>query len=166
MRMRYICSNLLTIVIFVGAAGCRQPDGPMPEPNAEDQNKIGDLSRDLLAVASRATSAVPELSDDLANLAPTNESAHHGAEMARRLAASLEGAKLSEDAARAIAYDLYIAFHARRLSRGQVAQLRQNLGSAFAKTGIQQKSAKPVLEHVDVVQADVTTVKRRWWHVF
>jgi hypothetical protein len=166
MRMRYIWFNLLTIAILVGAAGCRQPDGPMPEPNAEDQNKIGDVSRDLLAVASRSASAVHDLSEDLSNFAQSNEGARHGAEMSGRLASSLGGTKLSQDAALAMAHDLYIAFRARELSRGQVAKLRENLGAVFAETGVQQNSAERVLEQVELVQADVTIAKRRWWQVF
>jgi hypothetical protein len=166
MRMRHRWCNLLTIVLLVGAAGCRQKDGPMPEPTVEEQNKIGDVSRDLLAVTSKSSSAVQDLTDDLANFAASDEGARHGREMAKRLAASLEGTKLSEEAARQIARDLFVAFSARELSRAQVAKLRENLESTFVKTGVQQASAEPVLEHVEVVQADVTTVKRRWWQVF
>lgn|SRR5262245_18776188 len=167
MGIRHIRFSLLTIVILVGSAtACRQPDGPIPKPTDEEQNKIQDVSRDLLAVSSRAPSAVQELSDDLANLAPNNQTAKHGAEMSRRLAASLEGVKLNEDAARQIARDLHIAFSARELSRSQVATLRDNLGSVLAKTGVQPASAEPVLKQVEQVQADVTTVKRRWWQFF
>jgi hypothetical protein len=164
--MRYGWSHLLTIVILVSAAGCRQPDGPIPKPSAEEENKIGDVSRDLLAVKARAASAVKELSEDLANFAPTNEGARHGGEMARRLAASLEGTKLSEDAAREIARDLFIAFSARELSRRQVTTLRDSLGSVLSQTGVQQATATSVLEGVDQVQADLTTLKRRWWQFF
>ena len=166
MRMRHRWCNLLTIVLLVSAAACRQPDGPMPEPTAEEQNKIGDVSRDLLAVTSKSPSAVQDLTDDLANFAAGDEGARHGREMAKRLAASLEGTKLSEEAAHQIARDLFVAFSARELSKTQVAKLRENLGSVFVKTGVQQASAEPVLEHVEVVQADVTTAKPRWWQFF
>ena len=166
MRTRQRWINLLTIVILVSAAGCRQPDGPIPKPSAEEENKIGDVSRDLLAVRSREPSAVKDLGEDLSNFAPTNEGGRHGAEMAKRLAASLEGTKLSEDAARQIARDLFIAFSARELSRRQVATLRDSLGSVLSQTGVQQATATSVLDNVNEVQADVTTLKPKWWQLF
>jgi hypothetical protein len=158
-----LCSPLVLVMLAGLSIGCRQPDGPMPTPTAEDENKIGDVSRDLLAVAARSPSAVEDLGDDLANFALSDDGARHGKEMARKLAASLEGTKLSEEAAREIATDLFIAFHARELSRGQVAKLRESLESVLTQTGVQQASAEPVLEHVEQVQSDVTTARRRWW---
>ena len=166
MRTRQRWINLLTIVILVGAAGCRQPDGPIRQPSAEEENKIGDVSRDLLAVRSREPSAVKDLGEDLSNFAPTNEGGRHGAEMAKRLAASLEGSKLSEDAARQIARDLFTAFSARELSRRQVATLRDSLGSVLSQTGVQQATATSVLDNVNEVQADITTLKPKWWQFF
>ena len=55
----------LVLAAAVGAAGCKQGDGPLPEKTGDVPNRLGDLHRDLQAIIGGDQRAIQDLSDDL-----------------------------------------------------------------------------------------------------
>src|SRR4030095_8464155 len=55
----------LVLAMAVGAAACKQGDGPLPEKSGDVPNRLDDLHRDLRAIIGGDQRAIQDLSDDL-----------------------------------------------------------------------------------------------------
>ena len=164
MRNMSIRSVLFVVCVSV-AAGCRQPDGVRPQPTAEDQNEIGDLSRDLIAVASGDRQAVQDLTDGLGNLGSLETARSLAPEMANRLSAALSGRPLSEEHARSVSTQMFVTFAANELNQRQVSQLQDDVRALFKQIGVPADRAEPVVQQIAAVQVVVNTAPRRWYHL-
>ena len=59
--------GVLSVILLAALTlACRQPDGPMPTPDDENANRIGDLGRDLQAIARGDERRQTGFADDLA----------------------------------------------------------------------------------------------------
>ncbi len=156
---------VLLLLVVVLAAGCRQPDGPPPQPTEQDQNEIGDLSRDLMAVASGDAAALQDLTDGLGNLGSMETGRSLAPEMAKRLSAAIGGRMLPEAQARSLATQMFLTFSAYEFNPRQVTQLQADTRTLFEQIGVPADRTEPVLQQVAAVQALVNTSPRRWYHM-
>ena len=147
------------------ATGCRQPDGPIPTRTADEQNEVGDVSRDILALAGGDASAAEDLAQDLATLGPHETGRAAAPDMARRLQAALRGRSVSEQQAMRLADQMYLTFGADKLSGRQVTEIQQNVRALLTEVGAPAETIEPAVEQVATAQALVNTAPRRWWQL-
>ena len=158
---------LLVSVVIVSApavSGCRQPDGPMPQPNGEQENKIVDLGRDLQNVSRGDATAVGELRDDLGGLSSVVVPTDRVGALSSALANALRGKMLADDMSARLARPLFIALAADGLSERQVEALRQDLKAMLTEAQVASPEAQAVADAVRDVQQDIGTNEKRWWH--
>jgi hypothetical protein len=147
--------------------GCRQPDGPLPAETRDDPNRLYDVSRDLLNIAGGDANGQREFADDLKVWATKGDAPWPPAdELAGRLATSLKGKNLTEQAAGQLARQLWIATAARELSSRQVDRLKEDVKTLLVSAGSTEPAAASVAEQLGVMQAAITTKKRWWFQVF
>ena len=164
MSLHFRRALILLVALSVGA--CRQADGPIPTPNAATQNEIDDMSRDLRGIAARDAESQKWLADDLQKY--TEDSSLYPAfnELARRTSAVVQGTKLSEQAAKQLAHDLWLAVSAREMSERQVEALQMDFQTVLVSAGVPEPNVQPVTEQVVEVQRLVTMRPRRWYEFF
>jgi hypothetical protein len=162
LKRSYWCA--LCVVVLV-VAGCRQPDGQIPQPSTEEQNEIGDVSRDLLNVARGDAQATQELSDDLGNFTPFDAAIRLAPQMGVRLARALSGRTVTDQQARAISEQLFVVFKANTLSVRQITTVQDALRMHLAQIGTPERDIASVLDQVAAVQAAINESPKRWWQV-
>jgi PBP1b-binding outer membrane lipoprotein LpoB len=156
---------------FIGAAvlimsGCRQPDGPVPAPNANVQEELVDVTRDLQYIAVRRDPQAPQdLAADLGKYAgqsgkPAVE------ELSRRTAGAVAGSQLSEQAAQRLTHNLWLAITARDISERQIESLQNDTQALLMSVGVAEDRAHEVALQVGEVQRTVTNRPRRWYELF
>ena len=151
-------------VVALTLAGCRQPEGAMPEPQGEQNNRIDDISRDLQNLANSDANAPAELLDDLTYLEPVPRPPARLKELADSLAAALRGAKLPDTEARQMATLVFQLVAVRDMSEAQIAQLSSNLRDALVKAGGQAEPAERAAAAGSALAAEITQNKKRWYH--
>jgi hypothetical protein len=159
--MRFTTMVLLAAALL--GAGCRQPEGTIPQPAGEQANKTDDISRDLLAVARQDEQGLADLQSDLANLTGDETPRHLLENLVMRLNDALAGTQLTEETARTLARHLFVTISVRELSERQVETLRKEVASTLAAAGVPPPKAEPVAAAVAEIQQAVTTNRRRWW---
>jgi hypothetical protein len=165
MNLRLACAALVTVAALL-AGGCRQADGPMPTPQGEMPNRIGDISRDLRSIAARDAQARTDLSDDLVAFVDESEPRPALQELSRRTADLVSGRNLSEQQAQRLAHHLWTSVVARELSQRQVETLQNEVNALLVEIGAPEASAQAVSAQVGEVQKLVSTKPRRWYEVF
>jgi hypothetical protein len=156
---------LLALVAAVClSAGCRQPEGTIPQPAGEQVNKTEDISRDLLAVARRENGAVNDLRDDLENLTGEQPPAHLVEGLSSGLETALAGKTVADDVAMKLATQLFVSVSARELSQRQIESLRTEVTATLTGIGVAPPQADTVATAVGEIQHAMTTNRRRWWH--
>jgi hypothetical protein len=158
--------SALILFIAIVAAGCRQADGPMPQQGAETNNRLGDLSRDLLAVAGGEATATQDYVDDVKTFAANGQAEQAADRMGRKLADAVKGRPLSEQAARQLAYSSWVIISARELSERQHEAVREDLRTQLTTLGVAQPAVDGVVAEVTATQQIVSTRPRRWYEVF
>lgn len=159
------CALILAVSAF--AAGCRQPDGPMPEATGEVPNRLGDLSRDLASVARGEEQARQDLADDLkvfVDQAPDAQPAVD--ELVRRTSAVVAGKPLNDQNAQRLAHQLWTAVAGREMSERQVETLQNEMQALLVSVGVPEERAVETASQVEEVQKLVTTRQRRWYEFF
>jgi hypothetical protein len=157
------------VFIVVAAAilvGCRQADGPVPVADAEVQNRLGDITRDLMSVASRQPDASKDLSEDLRVFAQSPEAEKAATQLASRLAGAVPGSRLNDQAAQRIAHNCWTALTAQQMSQRQVETLQNDMEGLLASIGVAEQNAHDVAAEIGQVQNVVTERRRRWYEVF
>ena len=165
-RMRLRVRYVLIPVLALSFAACRQADGPVPTPDAATQNEIDDMSRDLLGIAARDAESQKYLADDLHKYTDVASNLPAFDELARSTSGVVAGAKLSEQAAKQLALDLWLAVSAREMSERQVEALQMDLQTVLVSAGVPEPDAQPVVAQVEEVQRLVTARPRRWYEFF
>lgn len=154
------------VVAMALLAGCRQPDGPMPVADAEAQNRLGDVGRDLMSMASRQPDAAKDLSDDLRVFAPNPEAEQAADRLAKRLGEVVPGTRLTEQTAQRLAHSCWTAVSAPQLSQRQVEGLQNDVEGLLSSIGVAEQKAHEVAAQVADVQSVVSARKRRWYELF
>ena len=164
--VRYQLLGVLLAFVCV-AAGCRQPDGPLPVETPDDPNRLTDVTRDLLNVAGGDANGPQELADDMRVWAPNAPAAHAACDtLARQLSAAVKGKTLDEQSAGQLARQLWIASAGRELSSRQVDRLQDEVKTLLTSAGVAEDAAATVTAQIDVLQETVTAKQRRWYQLF
>jgi hypothetical protein len=155
---------LLSLLLLSG--GCRQADGPMPTPNREQANEIGDIARDLINVANKDPQAPDELRGDIAKYGSNDAAVQQMSDLAREVSQALAGARLDDQSAQNLATTLWVGLTARELSERQVETLGRDVKAALASTGVPEDRAQSIADRLNAVQKTITANPRRWYQVF
>ena len=156
----------LVIVALVSIAGCRQADGPMPQQQSDTGNRIGDMSRDLLAIVNGDPAGEQDFADDLSAFAQGVERASVTQRFARQVATAVRGTRLSEQAAQQLAYNCWVAVAATQFSERQVDDLQGEFRNQLVSLGVNEQTIAATLSEVEAVQAAIGSRPRRWYEVF
>ena len=155
----------IVLVIACLAAGCRQPEGEIPSPAGEQANKTDDISRDLLAVAQRSPGAEQDLASDLQNLTGSVPQPALVDELSTRVRDAIAGTTLTDETAKKLATQLYVALAGSELSERQIDVLQRDIVSTLGAAGVPAEKAEPVGAAARELQVRVTRNPRRWWQV-
>lgn len=155
-------------IIFSALAlgGCRQADGPMPAVNAEIENELHDISRDLQNVAGRDPAAPDDLAHDLGKYPRQTDEMPSVNELSRRTVNVVVGRSLDDQAAQRLAHSLWTTAAARQLSERQVEALQNEVQSILVSIGVAEPQAQQVAAQVGEVQKAVGDRPRRWYELF
>lgn len=165
--MTSLVRRALLVVLALVAAGCRQPDGPMPTPNQNVQDDLVDIGRDLIYIAAGSDPAAPQdLSADLRKYVTRDEAMPVVEELSRRMADAVANTKLPEQTAQRLAHTLWLAIAARDISERQVEALQNDTQSMLISVGVADEPAAQVAAQLGEVQRVVTDRQRRWYEWF
>ena len=165
--MRSGICPLLLVVLSLVAAGCRQPDGPVPTPNQNVQEDLVDISRDLTYIATGYDPAAPQdLAADLRKYVTRDAAMPVVEELSRRTATAVANTKLPEQTAQRLAHTLWLSLAARDISQRQVEALQNDTQSLLMSVGVADEQAEQVAAQVGEVQRVVTDRQRRWYEWF
>ena len=155
------------LAVTLLCASCRQPDGATPTLDAQNSNRIYDLSRDLGAIAGGDATAQRDLVEDLSVLAEENNTEAQAVvrSFGERLAAAVVSARLTDQSAQQLAHTSWTVVGVTDLSDRQVRALQGELRTQLASAGIPQDVVDTVVADVPTVQRAVTTRPRRWYEV-
>jgi hypothetical protein len=156
----------LCLVVSCGLSGCRQSDATMPPVVGDVPNRLEDIGRDLSNAAGGDQQAPQELADDLALFVRTPEADAAARDLARQVATTLSGAKLTDDATRQLASHLWVTVAAPDLSDRQVETLQSDVKGTLVSVGIADPNAQRISDQVGAVQKVVNTRGRRWYEFF
>jgi hypothetical protein len=165
-EMKSHVTHIIVLAAAVSVGACRQADGPIPTPNESTQNEIGDISRDLQAVAARDSQAPLDLAHDLRKYSDRSSVQPAIDELSSRTARVIAGSKLTAQTADRLAHNLWIAVAARKMSQRQVEALQNDLHALLVSAGVAEERAEPVAAQVEEVQRLVTTRPKRWYEFF
>jgi hypothetical protein len=155
------------VLLPLVAAGCRQPDGPVPTPNENAQDDLHDISRDLTYIANASDPAAPnDLAYDLRKYATRDEAVPVVEELSRRTAGVLANKKLPEQTAQRLAHTLWLSISATEISERQIEGLQNDTQSMLVSIGVADAEAEQVAAQVGEVQRAVTRRQRRWYEWF
>ena len=158
--------GLIGVAVLV-LSGCRQPDGPIPTPDATVQEELGDVARDLQYIAAARDPQAPQnLAEDLRKYAQRPAAVPAVDELSRRTAGAVAGSQLSEQAAQRLTHNLWLSVAARDISERQIELLQNDTQSLLISVGISEERAQPVAVQVGEVQRAVTSRPRRWYEFF
>lgn len=161
-----VCSALICASVLI-LAGCRQPDGQVPTPDAVVSEELGDVARDLQYIANARDPEAPKnLADDLRKYAQPSSAVPAVDELSRRTAGALAGTQLTEQAAQRLTHNLWLSVAARDISERQVESLQNDTHSLLVSVGISEDRAEQVAVQVGEVQRAVTGRPRRWYELF
>lgn len=164
--MAKVCSVFIWASVLI-LAGCRQPDGQVPTPDAVVSEELGDVARDLQYIANaRDPEAPKDLADDLRKYAQRSSAVPAVDELSRRTAGALAGSQLSEQAAQRLTHNLWLSVAARDISERQIESLQNDTHSLLVSVGIPEDRAAQVAVQVGEVQRAVTNRPRRWYELF
>lgn len=154
------------LILAVSLAACRQPDAPMPMPNATVEEELLDVKKDLQNVAGNNPTAPQELADDLRKYAVRPAARPAVDELTKRTTTVLVGRNVSEQLADRLARSLWTTIAAREISERQVEALQNDVRSMLVSIGVAEEGAMQVATQVGEVQKAVTNRPRRWYEFF
>jgi hypothetical protein len=159
-------ARLALLLAIAAAAGCRQADGPIPTPTAEQANEIGDLARDMINVANRDPQASEDLRSDMSKYGSTGDEVQRMNDLAATLSVALAGARLTDETARELANVIWVALNGKELSERQAEALGREVRTLLSSTGVTEERAQAIADRLGDVQKVVTDNRRRWYQVF
>jgi hypothetical protein len=157
-------SLLGVLVVAIGLNGCRQPDGPLPEPTEEQRSKIDDIARDLQAVGRGEADAVADLRTDLENLGTFEAPADEIDALVAALAQGLRARELSTANATRLSEQLFLALQALELSARQTSAVQREISAVLTEGQVGAADAEAVAQAAGGVQQAITLNVKRWWH--
>ena len=167
MPFRLLATFCVAVALFT--AGCRMADGPLPEPTAEDLNRLDDLRRDIGNVVGGNAEARQDFLDDLMVFVKPGskpEAPAAIAELAKLIGDAATAAQLKEASLPPLLRQVWTAVVARELSERQVATLQADVKATLTGLNVPGPSAQAISSQIVVVQKAVTDRGRRWYEVF
>ena len=165
--MKFPLRFAIVVLVSLAFGGCRQADGPMPEPDADVQAELVDVAKDLQNVAgARDPEALRDLTSDLGKYARRPTEVPAVDELSRLTATAVSGVDLSERSAQRLAQSLWVSVAARELSERQVENLRNDIQLLLTSIGVSEANAQQVGAQVAQVQGTVNSRPRRWYELF
>lgn len=165
--MRLRARHVLIVIAGLSVGACRQADGPIPAPNANVQEELVDVTRDLQNVASgRDPQGPQDLAADLRKYADRPAAVPAVDELSARTARVLGGRNLAEQDAQRLAHNLWLAVEAREMSERQIETLQNDVQALLMSIGVAEQSAQQVAAQVGEVQSAVSDRPRRWYELF
>ena len=167
--MRSIIRILVPVVAIMSLIACRQSDGPVPTPAADQQGEIRDISRDILNIASKSDPQAPkDLADDLLRYTADKRPAANPTvmELSKQTADALAGRNVSEEMAQKLAHQYWLAATAREFSDQQIENLQTETQALVQSLGVPEQQAAAIGEQVGELQRYATDRTRRWYEVF
>jgi hypothetical protein len=167
MPFRLLATLCVAVALFAG--GCRMADGPIPEPSAEDLNRLDDLRRDIGNVVGGNTEARQDFLDDLMVFVKPGskpEAPAAVAELAKLISDAAIAAQLKEASLPPLLRQVWTAVAARELSERQIATLQADVKTTLTGLDIPEPTAQAIASQIVVVQKAVTDRGRRWYEVF
>ena len=158
--------SLLVLALAVGAASCRQADGPIPAPSADQSNEIGDIARDMVNVVNKDPQAAEDLRSDLVKYAANDEAGRQIDALAKEISDALAGARLTDDTAQSLARVVWVGLNGKELSERQAETLGREVKTVLSTTGVTEQRAQAIADRLGAVQRAVTEKPRRWYQVF
>jgi hypothetical protein len=153
-------------VLMLGLYGCRQSDGPMPTPTADQRNEIRDIAKDMINLTSKDQSAAADLANDVGKYIDEDEGAQHVASFTRDLAAVLSTARLDDQSAERLAHSIWIGLTATELSERQVQTVENDIERTLTSAGVASDKANAVAQQIGRIQEAITDNPKRWYQVF
>jgi hypothetical protein len=160
--MRTIVFTLM-LIAAVGAAACKQGDGPMPARSGDVPNRLGDLNRDLEAVVAGDQQAVQDLTDDLMVFIDEPEGQAMTKAMSTTISSMLVKRPVNDEMQTKIVSLMWTAVAARELSERQMDALKDDVRNTLLAAGVTQPDANLAAGRVGEVQKAVTLRTRRWY---
>jgi hypothetical protein len=165
--MRSPACGLLIATLALVLGGCRQADGPVPNPSQTYQEELVDVSRDLQNVASgRDPNAPSDLADDLRKYTEKPAARSLVDELSARTVKAIAGRELAEQDAQRLAHNLWVSVYAKDLSERQIETLQNDMQGHLVSLGVGEDTAQQVAAQVGEVQSSVTLRPRRWYELF
>ena len=153
----------LVLAAAVGAAACKQGDGPLPEKSGDVPNRLGDLHRDLQAIIGGDQRAIQDLSDDLVVFTEEPEGQAAAKAMATTVCSMLVNKPLNDEAQTRIIDLMWKAVASTELSERQIDALKDDVRNTLLGIGVTQPDANLAAGRVAEVQKAVTLRERRWY---
>lgn len=156
----------MVVALALGAAGCKQADGPLLDvANPDRVGDMSDIGKDLMAIQAKDPSGAPDFIEDLSKLCPERPGEEPSRELAARVASAVQaGGKLTMPDAVKLGTVLWQTVAARELSLSQAKALRGDVNQLLTSAGVADTDA--VLDQMTVVQQAVTRRQARWYEFF
>jgi hypothetical protein len=163
MRQRQIPWLVVVLFLALLVTGCREADGPVPAPNAEQVNRTEDLARDLKNVSANNPTAVQELRDDLEHLAEPEPPEDRVGALVDAMSAAIRNRPLDDATTQRLSELLFVAVSAREFSGAQVDKLEADIEAALRKGGVAEGPADTVGTRTREVVEAIKVKRKRWW---
>lgn len=154
---------VLVLAVAVTLTACKQADGPMPEGSAEVENRIHDLSRDLLAVAAGEEGAPKDFADDLRVFAKGKPGEDASDAFSAKVGEAATGLKLTDESALRLAHAFWMVVAAQELSERQIDALKTDLATRLSAVAVPAARVETLTAQAVEVQKVVNVRPRRWY---
>ncbi len=156
----------MVVALALGAAGCKQADGPLLDAATPDRvGDMGDIGKDLMAIQAKDPSGAPDFIEDLSKLCPEKAGEEPSRKLATQVASAVQaGGKLTMPDAVKLGTALWQTVAAREISLSQAKALRKDVNQILTSAGA--ADTDPVLDQMAVVQKAVTRRQARWYEFF
>lgn len=157
---------VMAVTLALGAAGCKQADGPLLDAATPDRvGDMSDIGKDLMAIQAKDPSGAPDFIEDLSKLCPEKPGEEPSRKLATQVAAAVQaGGKLTMPDAVKLGTTLWQTVAAREISRSQAKALREEVKQILTSAGVTDTGA--VTDQMAVVQKAVTQRQARWYEFF
>lgn len=157
--------RVLFVAMFLSllATGCREPDGPVPSPNAEQVNRTEDLARDLKNVSANHPNAVQEFRDDLVQLVEPAPPQDRTGALVDAMTVAIRNRPIDDAAAQRLSELLFLTVTARDFSASQVDKLEEDIEATLRKSGVAEGAAGVVGTRAREVVEAIKVKRKRWW---
>lgn len=154
------------LVVALLAAGCKQPDGQVPDATAPSRvEDLNDVGKDLMAIQGGDKNAPQDFVDDVTRLSPGKDADAATLALATQVAAAAKGAKLlTMPDAVSLSSLVFQTVAGRDVSRSQAKAIREEVKRLLTQAGVTDTAA--VLQQMEATSKAVTLRPAKWYELF